>query len=136
MVWKSPPESTKLIPSASTPAVRRHRQKARSRIATGNIGLHHDVVSIGGPHAAAERQGVVGIAAARIGPDADLGAQPVGLDEVAFGSGRRRDQELSVARESRRRHRQAERRKHRAGAELVLAEREERIVGTEGRASP
>ncbi len=126
MVWKSPPASTKNTPERLDPCVWVDGEETGAHIAAGDIGLDDDVVAIGRKDAAADFQCLVRMSAAQIRPDADLGAKPVGFDEIAGRRHRRLDQPFAVARQPRRRHGQAERGEHRAGAELVLAEREQR----------
>jgi hypothetical protein len=74
---------------------------------------------------------VAEISAARIRPDADLGAEPVRLDEPAGWRSRWLGQPAAVAGQTGLRHRQAECAEHGAGAEFVLAECKQRIIGAE-----
>ena len=132
MVWKSPPEFDEDNAERLRPGIGFDGEKARPHVAAGHIGLHDDRIAIGRKDTAAEFQRLVGGFAARIRPDADLGAEPVRLHEPASRRHRRLDEPCPVAGETSCGNRQVERRQHRAGAELVLAERKQGIVGADG----
>ncbi len=103
------------------------------QVLSRHIGLHDGVVAIGRVDARGQGQRILDGMAMRIGKNANLGAEPVGLHEPArcpFNGTAWRDESAVPGKRGRRRS-DAQRVQHGTRAELVLTEREQRILAAD-----